>query len=262
MGCGWLGLPLAQALLDRNYSVKGTTTRKQRLSELRSWGITACQIRLDDKEIQGPIEEFLNGMDVLVINIPPKLRSENSENYTSKIEMLKLHLKHSDVRKILFVSSTSVYGDLRGEVVESTPARPTTESGKQLLASEQLFLQDPAFTTTVVRFGGLIGPGRHPSYQLSGRKGLKNGGDPVNLIHLDDCLSVIISIIEKGWWNTVFNAVYPAHPAKGEYYTVECLKRGLAIPEYDPISPGSEGKTVLSSGLQEKGFEYKADIQS
>lgn len=260
MGCGWLGLPLGEALAERNYKIKGTTTREQRLGQLESKGIDPYLIQLDEKEVHGPIDEFLNGLEILVINIPPKLRSDSPENYVAKIKRLKSHLKVSGVHKVIFVSSTSVYGALPGEVRETTSPQPNSESGRQLLESEQLLLADPDLHTTVVRFGGLIGPKRHPANQLSGRKGLKNGDHPVNLIHLDDCLRILISIIEKDWWNTVFNAVYPAYPSKAAYYTSECLKRGLPVPEYFDAVDGKEGKKVKSERLLEKGFVFTTDI--
>ena len=262
MGCGWLGLPLGEALLEINYNIKGTTTREQRLSELESKGVAPFLIRLDENQIHGPIDEFFNGLEILVINIPPNLRSDRSENYVAKIKRLKSHLKASGVNKVIFVSSTSVYGDISGEVSVTTLPQPVSESGRQLLESEQLLLTDPDLHTTVVRFGGLIGPKRHPANQLSGRKGLKNGDHPVNLIHLDDCLQILISIIEQNWWDTVFNAVYPAYPSKAAYYASECLKRGLPVPEYVDAVGGKAGKKVKSERLLEKGFEFTTDIVS
>ena len=63
------------------------------------------------------------------------------------------------------MSSTSVYGDSFPivEITEETKPNPDTESGKQLVIAETLFVQsNPHFKTTVIRFGGLLGDDRHP----------------------------------------------------------------------------------------------------
>ncbi|MBT8321981.1 MAG: SDR family oxidoreductase [Eudoraea sp.] len=261
MGCGWLGLPLAQFLLKLGYSVKGTTSTASRLTDLKSKGVSPYLITIKEQEIDGPLDTFLEGMDVLIVNIPPGLRKSDSGNYVAKMKRLKSRLQESVVNRVIFVSSTSVYGNLSGEIRETTTPQPSTESSRQLLEAEQLFVTDDRLDTAIVRFGGLIGPGRHPARQLSGRKGLKNGNQPVNLIHLDDCLHILTAVLQHGWWNMVFNAVYPEYPLKKDYYTSECKKLGLAVPEYlqtDKV----EGKKVIPAQLVEKGYVFTTGISS
>lgn len=261
MGCGWLGLPLAEFLLGLGYQVKGTTSTTGRLTDLKSRGVAPFLITVKEEAIEGPLNMFLEGLDVLIVNIPPGLRSTDAGNYTAKIKTLKSRLPESGVSRIIFVSSTSVYGNLSGEIRETTPPQPSTESGRQLLEAEQLFVSDNALDSTIVRFGGLIGPGRHPARQLSGRKGLKNGNQPVNLIHLDDCLHILTAVLQHGWWNMVFNAVYPEYPLKEDYYPSESRKMGLAVPEYLNVEE-VEGKRVYPANLLEKGYVFKAGISS
>lgn len=214
MGCGWLGLPLAKALIKDGYEVHGSTTSKDKLPILEKAGINASLISISEDSINGPIKEFLGELDVLVINVPPKLRGDSRENYVEKMELIGKALSESMIRKVVFVSSSSVYGGNQGKVTEETKPQPTTESGIQLLASEELFRAMPNLKTTIIRFGGLIGEERHPINMLSGRKGLKNGNHPVNLIHLNDCISILSLVIKNNWWGEIFNAVHPLHPAK------------------------------------------------
>ena len=119
---------------------------------------------------------------------------------------------------------------------------------------------DANLRTTVIRFGGLIGPNRHPVTMLSGRQELSNGNHPVNLIHLDDCIRIIIAVLQNSWWNETFNGVYPEHPTKQEYYTSEAHKRGLQIPDYkEDNSIG--GKKILSKILVNvKKFEFTTSL--
>jgi nucleoside-diphosphate-sugar epimerase len=90
---------------------------------------------------------------------------------------------------VLFISSTSVYNDVDAFVTEETIARPATESGKQLLETEQLLQSNINFKTTI-RFGGLIGEDRHPVKFLAGRENLENPNAPINLIHQEDCIGI------------------------------------------------------------------------
>ncbi len=262
LGCGWLGLPLAQRLVEKGFEVHGTTTSSDKLEALQDLGIIPYRISLSENSIDGDIETFLSHIDILVINVPPKLRQGNAESFIEKMKLLHSMIQNSSVSKILFVSSTAVYGDEDGDVTEDTPPNPVTESGKQLLASEQLFSNDSDRLTTILRFGGLIGPNRHPIKQLSGKKDLKNGHHPVNLIQLEDCIHMIGTIINEGYWGEIFNGVYPLHPSKKEYYSNEAEKRGVPPPEYLDHPANDEGKRVKSENFLQKGHQFTTSILS
>ncbi len=260
MGCGWLGLPLAKSLIREGYGVYGTTTAKNKLPVLESVGIAPFRVSVSEEGITGPITSLLEDKEILVINIPPKLRGPNPRDYVKKMEHVCKALKNSKVKKTVFVSSISVYGDGQGMVTDDTPPRPTTESGKQLLASEKLFQAIPNIETTIIRFGGLIGDDRHPITMLSGKKGLDNGNHPVNLIHLDDCIAIIESIIKEHWWGEILNAVFPLHPSKKEYYQQTAHQKGLILPKYDRNST-LPGKIINPNRLvQLKKYVFKTSI--
>lgn len=260
MGCGWLGLPLAKTLLSEGNKVHGSTTSKHKLPLLKMVGVTPYLISISEEGIQGDIANFLKGVDCLIINVPPKLRGGSTENYIKKMQWLHKAVRISSVHKVIFVSSTSVYGNIDGEVTESTDPKPTTESGKQLLAVENHFKNDRERQTTIIRFGGLIGPKRHPVTMLSKRKNLSNGTMPVNLVHLTDCIRTITEILANNWWSETFNSVYPYHPAKELYYTSEALLRDLEPPEYKPNN-SSKGKIVHAYNLiNVKGFKFTTTI--
>ena len=249
MGCGWLGLPLAKSLIAEGYTIHGTTTSKEKLSVLEQAGINAFHVSISATKVSGAIADFLRPCDTIIINVPPRLRNNGViESYVAKMQCLVAHIKVSTVKNVIFVSSTSVYGDEQGEVTEKTTPIPTTESGKQLLESEQLFEQTTEFKSTIVRFGGLIGPDRHPVTMLSGRENLKNGTAPVNLIHLTDCILILKQIIGQQQWGEIFNAVHPSHPPKQEYYRQKALEKGLEPPKYYP-STHKTHKTINSCKL-------------
>ena len=262
IGCGWLGFPLAKSFIEKGFLVKGTTTSPDKLEILKQEKISPYLILISEQQIQGEITEFLKGVTTLIINVPPKLRSKNSENYVAKMKMLHQHIQKSRIKNIVFISSTSVYGAIDGIITEETRPIPNSDSGKQLLEAEGIFKEDKNLQTTIIRFGGLISEDRHPVTVLSQRDHLKNGHHPVNLIHRNDCIRIISLVVEKDFWHQIINGVYPDHPTKKVYYTSEALKRNLKIPEYDTDS-SEKGKIIYSTFLKTvKGFNFLTSIRN
>ncbi len=260
IGCGWLGLPLAENLVSYGYEVNGTSTSSDKMGILKEKGIHQFQIYLSENGISGDIDSFLESVSVLIINIPPKLRGKGpKESYFEKIKLLYAAIKKSTVRNIIFASSTAVYGDAKGEVNEKTKTIPTTQSGIQLIQCESLLKDDKELNVTIIRFGGLIGPNRNPVTMLSGRENLSGGNAPVNLIHLDDCIGIIKKLIELNHYNDVLNAVYPEHPSKKEYYTAQASKRNIAPPKYTSTGQNDKFISFCSNFLINK-YRFLTDI--
>lgn len=252
---------MAKDLLAKGYRVKGTTTSKGKLKNLTDKGINAFEILISEDEIEGNIPEFLEDLNVLIVNVPPKLRDPESGNFVSKMKLLLKEIKKTSIKHLLFISSTSVYGQVEGEVTEETLPQPKSTSGKQLLQVENLLVAERDFSTTILRFGGLIGPDRHPVNHLSGKK-MTNGKDLVNLIHLNDCIFMIRTIIENNYWNEVFNGVYPYHPSKSAYYTSEAKKRGILPPLFDGDTRETPKKKVIFRNFYVKGHLLTTSISS
>ena len=252
LGCGWLGIPLAKSLVKNGYLVNGSRTSFEKLIVLETEKINAFQITLSATEVIGDIEAFLNDIEILIVDIPPKLRGiahSNQKEFVRKIENLIPFIEKSTVQKVVFVSSTSVYEEDNSEVTESTIPKPETEAGKQLLEVETLLQNNNQFKTTVLRFGGLVGENRHPIHFLAGKKGMENPEAPINLIHQEDCLAIISKIVANEVWNETFNAVAPFHPSRFDYYTQKALDLNLPLPEFD-FNKKSVGKTISSQKVE------------
>ena len=249
LGCGWLGLPLAKALIGNGFLVNGSTTSTDKLALLENAGITPFLIEIGENEINGNVVEFLEESRILIINIPPKLRGNSTENFVSKIETFLPFIEKSGIKKVLFVSSTSVFSDEDKVVTEETLPNPNTESGKQLLQCEKLLQDNSHFETTILRFGGLIGEDRNPIHFLAGRSNIENPDAPINLIHQEDCIGIILKIIDRNCWGETFNAVAPFHPNREEYYSQKAKENKLELPIFDHSKPPN-GKTILSYKLE------------
>ena len=255
LGCGWLGFPLAKSLLKKGFYVKGSTTSIEKLTVLEQANIEAFLISLHSDSIVGDIETFLKDSEILIIDIPPKLRGINNESFVDKIKTLLTYIEKSSVKNVLFVSSTSVYADENRIITEETTPNPETESGKQLLQSEQFLQKNTKFKTTVLRFGGLIGEDRHPIHSLSKKDNVENPDAVINLIHQEDCIGIIEKIIEKKSWNETYNAVTPFHPSRKTYYTQKAIELNINAPKFNH-SKTSNGKTILSNKIQ-KEHDYQ-----
>jgi nucleoside-diphosphate-sugar epimerase len=253
LGCGWLGLPLAKALMEKGFSAKGSTTSNDKLSVLENLGIQPFLIVLTSALHKGEgeetIETFLEGSKTLIIDIPPKLRGNPKEDFVGKIKTVIPFIEKSKIENVLFVSSTSVYAEDNSLVTEGSPLNPDTESGRQLIQAEQLLQSNPNFKTTILRFGGLIGEDRHPIKFLAGRKNLENPKAPINLIHQTDCIGIILEIIRQNSWNETFNAAAPFHPSREKYYTQKAIDLGLELPQFNSENP-TFGKTISSTKVE------------
>ena len=271
LGCGWLGLPLAKSLLSKGYEVKGSTTSESKLDVLKNAGISPFQIQLEEHQIIGTIEDFLNETNVLVIDIPPGLRREistsNEMTFVNKVKTLIPFIEKSGIEKVIFVSSTSVYGDSYPivEITEETQPNPDTESGKQLVIAETLLQSNPNFKTTVIRFGGLLGDDRHPIKFLAGRTNVENSDAPVNMIQREDCIGIIEKTLDfardDNWeWNQNFNAVAPQHPTRKEYYHKKAELFHLPLPTFAEDSE-SKGKIIYSKKVETiLGYSFQKEI--
>ena len=269
LGCGWLGLSLAKSLLSKGYEVKGSTTSESKLDVLKNAGISTFQIQLEENQIIGTIEDFLNETDVLVIDIPPGLRREiyssNEMTFVNKIKTLIPFIEKSEVQKVIFVSSTSVYGDGFPivEITEKTQPNPDTESGKQLVIAETFLQSNSNFKTTVIRFGGLLGDDRHPVKFLAGRTNVENPDAPVNMIQREDCIGVIEKILKQVQydnWGETFNAVAPQHPTRKAYYHKKAENLNLPLPTFAENSE-SKGKIISNEKVETiLGYSFQKEI--
>ncbi|ETN93743.1 NAD(P)H-binding protein [Zhouia amylolytica] len=260
LGCGWLGLPLAKQFVKSGYLVHGSTTSEDKINLLKDSGITPFKIALHEDHIEGDMDAFLEGVETIIINVPPKLRRASAENYVLKIETLIKAIEKTAVKKVLFVSSTSVYGNSKEVITEESRREPTTESGRQLVEVEDFLNEQSNFKTTIVRFSGLIGDERNPANFLSGKENLPNPEAPVNLVHQNDCIGILIKILEGEHWNTSFNVAYPRHPSKETYYHQKAVEKNLEPPQFNH-SGESSGKTIASDRVIEVlNYQFTTDI--
>ncbi|RYU86492.1 SDR family oxidoreductase [Mucilaginibacter terrigena] len=254
LGCGWYGLALAKKLVTNGFAVNGSTTSADKLAVLAAEGLNPFLIDLSDKNANYDPAFFI--CDVLIIAIPPKSRSGEGVEYVHKLQHVIDAIHRVSVKKVILISSTGVYSEQNMEMNELSDPNPNTQSGLILFEAEELFRRQTAFKTTIIRFGGLVGPGRDPGRFFAGKKDIPNGLAPVNMIHQDDCIGLTFAVLKKDAFGHKLNACAPHHPPKFAFYTQAAAKAGLEQPAFLPelrewkiISSVYTGKVL--------GYDYK-----
>lgn len=189
IGLGWLGAKLSEQLKQAGIPCWGTTRKSF------DW--------LRDEFPADPCE-------VLFLNIPPIVNMP-PQQFVAKVPL-------AAYRKVIFISSISVYGAQEGILTEGTVPRPVTDSGKWLLAVERLLLEKFPHQAIIIRPGGLIGGERHPAISLSKSGRPCSGQAPVNLIHRQDLIGIVKAVAGYDGASPIINAVTPYHPSKEQYY--------------------------------------------
>ena len=258
LGCGWLGLPLGEYLLSLGFRVKGSTTSEERFNTLHSKSIEPYILRVTEEGIVGEMN-FFSSVDKLIIAMPPGLRSNPKKRFDMMMNCVKKVCIEQGIKEVIFISSTSVYGNLCGIITEKSITEPETNSGKQLLQCEELLSNSVHLNTTILRMGGLIGADRHPVFQLSKKAFVTNPKGSVNLIHLTDCINIISGLMEQPIVQNVYNCVTPYHPSRMEYYTQMAIQMSCKPPLYtDSVT---FDRKISSKKLQEN-FNYAFDVKN
>ena len=252
LGCGWLGLPLAEKLVQLGFQVKGSTTTPAKLNTLAATGLQPYLIHLEKATTQ-TLADFLR-TDMLIISFPPKIRAGKGAAYVNQINILKQAIQQASLHNILFISSTAVYPDVNTTVTETLDI-PDSLSPNYLREAEEL-IRNTQVPTTILRLAGLVGLNRHPGRFFAGKENVPNPQGPVNLIHLDDCLQVILEIIKQNKCNQVYNACADEHPSRKEFYTAATAALNLPLPHFAAPSPADTFKIISSEKLK-KELQYR-----
>ena len=259
LGCGWLGVPLAKHLIQKGFNLKGSVTSDDKFGLLIEAGIEPFRIVVSDTEVIMDEPEFFHG-EVLIISFPPKRIEDIEQVFPSQIRRLIPFIQKSGIQKVIFISSTSVYPDKNQIARESDFLVPAKASGRALLEAEELLMEQSEFKTTIIRFGGLIGVDRNPArFLLNSSQPIDDA--PVNLIHQDDCIEIISSIIDHDLWGEILNAVCPEHPMKKDFYQKAAKQAGysaLVVSEQNiPFKIVDSSKLI---GLLDYQFIYPSPM--
>ena len=239
LGCGWLGLPLAEELQNR-YMVKGSYRSKSTKRLLENSGIENYHIDLNEGDFD---EEFFD-CDVLIVAIPPSLRLQSADIHLKQLQLISEYLDEGTV--VIYCNTTAVYPqgtDLKeNEASKSSP----------FYQFENVFSEN---VCTVVRLAGLVDYNRTIVSSLIEKNIAIDSREPVNLVHREDVIGVISEIISQEKWEEIYNVCAPEHSNKEAVYGR--WARILGFDELTFVEKEKPMMKTISSDKMIKDLEYK-----
>lgn len=258
VGLGWLGMPLAMSLTARGWQVKGSKTTEDGVEAARMSGIEGYPLRLEPELVCETDDlDALMDVDALVITLPARRSGPGEAFYLQAMQELVDSALAYRIPRIIFTSSTSVYGDIQGIVKEGTARHPVTGSGRVLKELEDWLHNLPGTSVDILRLAGLVGPGRHPGRFFAG-KTAPNGEHGVNLVHLEDVIAAITLLLQAPKGGHIYNVCAPSHPARNVFYPQMARLLGMEPPQFLDCADTGNGKIIDGSRIcNELGFEYQ-----
>ena len=252
VGCGYLGLRVAKSWMAEGHTVSALTRSADRAAELSHLGI---------RPIVGDICEpatlaALPDADTLLFAVGYDRTSGRSQQsvYVDGLSNV-LQSVAGRIGRLIYISSSSVYGQTDGEWVdEFSECQPTQPGGACCLGAEKLvhsvFDSNSATNSVgdhcanVLRLSGIYGPGRLLSRVESLRRGEAIAGRPdawLNLIHVDDAVSAVLACEERGQPDQTYLVSDNQPIRRADYY-------GLLAELADAPSPGFNPETAANRG--------------
>lgn len=266
IGCGYIGAALGERLAADGNDVVGTTTTEARIEALRSLGISPVVLDVADGD---RLHEMLADRDAAILTIAPKSRGQDYRDvYLAAVNSLTRAAVGTAVRRIIYTSSTRVYGQTDGcWVDEDSPMEPADDKGRVLLEAERVLLarandtadaaslrsDDPSPAVTVLRLSGIYGPGRDASERIASLAGTERDDSNVyvNRIHRDDVVLAMVALLDVHHHGAL-NLSSQQPQTRREFY--DAILKAKGLPPIRWLSGGvdtSRGKRIRSARIRE-----------
>lgn len=238
IGTGWLGLPLATKLAENGHSVWGSsrTHRESFSGNYQSFAYPADP---------SPLHQA----DAVVLAFPPD-RSSPGKYAADCLDVVQ-HCS-TDCR-IILISSTGAYTQT-GMCTEASVVHDI-HSENTLIQAESCLRERVGSRLTIIRLAGLIGPDRYPVRAMVRGGKTYHGNDPVNVIHQEDAVGLVVHVIEQQITGETINGCSEEHPSRSVFYTDMANRLGLPVPIFTDTS--SESKVISPEKSKELGYQYR-----
>jgi nucleoside-diphosphate-sugar epimerase len=187
------------------------------------------------------------------------------------MDWLTSHRRDAGGPRLIYTSSTSVYGQNDGSIVDETsPTEPAAETGRVLLETESTLLdaaQKNNFTAMILRVAGIYGPERGYWFKqfLSGDARLDGKGERfLNMIHRDDVIGCLIAALEHGRGGEIYNAADDEPVSQFDFFSWLAKALGKPMPDSAPENierarkRGITNKRISNLKLKkELGYPFK-----
>lgn len=214
--------------------------------ELQAAGIDVRQCDLDTRPL--PLECITGCRDIFYF-APPPPTGDDDPRMAGLLTALE---QQSRPRRIVYISTSAVYGDCHGDwITEAQPVNPTTPRGRRRLAAErqlQTWTESRGVQWIILRVPGIYGPGKLPLARLQKRLPVLREADApwTNRIHIDDLAAVCVAAMASTHANTVYNVSDGSPGNMTDYFFRVANAAGLPRPR--EVSR-DDAQQVLSPGM-------------
>lgn len=262
IGCGWLGKALATCLLEQGALVIATSSQQCNVEQLNELGIEAQQLLLPSNTKQLNQHEIFT-QQCLVIAITPQFKKGQTDYAIKVAQLVDAAKQRGVVQRIILLSSTAVYQRLEGLVDENTNLNLHEPSSVGLGSIEKEKILNTAEQTvlnfyqqgSVLRLAGLVGPDRHPGKFLLAKRTLTNSTAPVNLIHQQDAVGLIMALLTTPSPKGIFNGVSDTHVTKAFYYQAAAKSLGLELTTFS-VANTLDSTRIVSGDKAKEELDY------
>ncbi|MCL4788288.1 MAG: SDR family oxidoreductase [Verrucomicrobia bacterium] len=269
VGCGYVGLPLGRELVRQGHEVFGLRRSAAADAELQSAGLKPIHADITKPETLAALPRAFDW----VVNCAASGGGgvgDYRQIYLEGTRHLIEWLGGSALRKYVYTSSTSVYGQDDGSwVTESDATEPPTETGRVLVETEALLrsaVKEKNFPAAILRVAGIYGPERGFWFKqlLSGEARIEGSGERfLNMIHRDDVVGGIIAALESGKPGEVYNSADDEPVRQFDFFAWLAHRLGRAMPPSLPPEPnvlrkrGVTNKRVSNRRLKDElGYQF------
>ena len=248
LGCGYVGTSLALQAQARGHAVLGVVRSGESVARLQALGVPAqaCDLQADDwTSLPAAFDVVVYAASTGGAGVDAYART-----YDAGVKRALAWARGVGAQRFIFTSSTGVYRQDDGSVVTETSAVGGTPTADAMLAGERAVLTSGLACATVLRFGGLYGPGRH--YLLDQLKRGENviGGRVdhfINYLHQDDAAGAVLAAVESTARGARLYNVTDGHPVtKADLAVWIAAQLQLPAPIFDAAAPA--GPRMRRSG--------------
>jgi nucleoside-diphosphate-sugar epimerase len=253
IGCGYVGTVLGAALAREGHTVSGLCRSLRRNDELRALGIKLMAADITALESLPTLRHAYDWV-VYCASASGGTSQDYERVYLQGTGHVISWLSAACPSKFVYTSSTSVYGQLDGVLVDETStAAPESATGQVLVSTERLLQRvasETGFPAVVLRVAGIYGPGR--AYWLqqvrAGIARIEGKGERVlNMIHCEDVAGAIRAALSQGQAGRLYNAVDDEPVPQGVLLSWIATQLGLPRPAHAESGPDPFRKRGLSN---------------
>jgi len=257
LGCGFVGVRAARLFAGEGWEVIGVTHSAESAARLTGEPFRAVACDIADGAALSAAKE-LHGADAVISAVSSGRGGEEAYRAVY-LRGIWNAIEHLDAGRVLFVSSTSVYGQTGGEwVTEESPAEPVSPTSRILREAEDAALEHGG---TVARLAGIYGPGRSVLLRkfLDGTAIIEEGGARhINQIHADDAAGALFHIVARDLPAGIYNVADDQPLTQLACYEFLSTRLGLPLPPPGPVDTnrkrGVTNKRVSNAKLRSLGW--------